>query len=285
MKSVVLAAVAALAVTGAVQAAPKGPKKPPAEVAPSAADWRALDPDNTLVIDTTKGRIVVELTPAAAPQHVERIKKLAREGFYDGQSWHRVIDYFMAQTGDPLGTGEGQSPYPDVPAEFTFRRGPELAMTPVARPAGAVLGFVGTLPIATQPDALMARTGDKKVHAWGLYCPGVAGMARGDEPDTANSQFFIMRQPYPALDKRYTIWGRAVTGLDVVRALNVGEPPENPDKMVRVRMMGDMAAADAPKLKVMDTSSKAFAALVDKVRKEKGADFSICDIEVPVQGG
>jgi peptidylprolyl isomerase len=148
-----------------------------------------------------------------------------------------------------------------------------------------VLGFMGTLPIQTQPDELLAKTADSKVHAWGLYCPGVAGKARGEANDSANSQFFIMRQTYPALDKRYTIWGRAVSGLDVVRSIKTGEPVVDPDKMLRVRVMADLPVEDMPKLKVMDTGSKAFAAVVDKARKEKGADFSICDIEVPVQGG
>ena len=133
-----------------------------------------------------------------------RIKLLASRGFYDNLAWHRVIDWFMAQTGDPLGTGDGQSWYPDLKAEFTFRRGPDMAFTPVAAPAGALVGFYHSIPVQTQPDALMAGTSDRKVHGWGLYCPGVAGMARDEGNDTANSQFFLMRQPYPALDKRYT---------------------------------------------------------------------------------
>ena len=212
-KTLIAAGLAAL-LTGAAQAQEAAAPPPP----PGPTEWRAVAPDNLLVIDTTKGRILVELAPEIAPAHVERIKLLASRGFYDNLAWHRVIDWFMAQTGDPLGTGDGQSWYPDLKAEFTFRRGPDMAFTPVAAPAGALVGFYHSIPVQTQPDALMAGTSDRKVHGWGIYCPGVAGMARDDGNDTANSQFFLMRQPYPALDKRYTVWGRVVVGLEVVRA-------------------------------------------------------------------
>ena len=281
MKKILTAAAFALMATSAL-AAPKAPKAPAAPVY-AAGDWRLVDPENVLVIDTSKGRIFVELQPQAAPEHVARMKQLARERFFDGLKFHRVIDYFMAQTGDPLGTGEGQSPYPDLKAEFTFRRDASVPYTPVATPSGAVVGFMGSFPIQTQPDDLMAMTGDHKVWAWGLYCPGVAGAARGEAEDSANSQFFLMRHPYPSLEKRYTAWGRVIVGQDVVLALQVGEPPANPDLMTKVQVLADIPQAQRPVVNVLDTKSKSFAALVDRVRKEKGADFSICDIEIPSQ--
>ena len=271
------------------------PPPPPEEGAViEATDWREVPAENLLVIDTNRGRILVEMAPQVAPNHVERIRRLAREGFYDNQRFHRVIDWFMAQTGDPLSRGadrtlwgEGQSAYPDLAAEFTFRRGPDIAYAPVAQPAGAVIGFVGSLPIQTQPDALMSQTGDGKVHAWGLYCPGVAGMARGEENDSANSQFFLMRQAYPSLDKRYTAWGRVVSGLDVVRALKTGAPGsgavEDPDLMTRVQIAADVPVLERPSVRVLDTRSAAFAALAQSARTTRGADFSMCDIELPVQ--
>ena len=207
--------------SGPALAQEAAPPPPP----PATADWRVISSSDLLVIDTTKGRILVELAPELAPAHVERIKLLTARGFYDNLAWHRVIDWFMAQTGDPLGTGDGQSWYPDLKGEFTFRRGPDMAFTPVAAPTGALVGFVRSVPVQTQPDALMAGTSDNKVHGWALYCPGVAGMARDEGNDTANSQFFLMRQAYPALDKRYTVWGRVVSGLDVVRALKASPNP------------------------------------------------------------
>lgn len=277
-----MAGVALLLLTAAPALAAQ--ETPPA---PPATEWRTPDAANLLVIDTTRGRVLVEMSPEVAPAHVERIKLLAGRGFYDGLAWHRVIDWFMAQTGDPLGTGDGQSWYPDLKAEFTFRRGPGSAFAGVAEPAGAVVGFMGALPVQTQPDALMPGTTDGKVHGWGLYCSGVAGMARDEPNDSANSQFFLMRQAYPSLDKRYTVWGRVISGLSVVRALKASPNPDGivsePDRMTRVRVAADLPQAERPAIRVMDTRSPAFRALVDHARQARGADFSPCDIEVPVE--
>ncbi|WP_409018585.1 peptidylprolyl isomerase [Brevundimonas vesicularis] len=259
----------------------------PDAATPQASDWRTVSEDRLLVIDTTKGRILVEMAPEAAPAHVERIRLLAARGFYDGLLWHRVIDNFMAQTGDPLGTGDGQSPFPDLKGEFTFRRDSLSPFEAVAAPAGSLVGFLHSLPIQTQPDEIMAGTADRKVHGWGLYCAGVAGMARDDNPDSANSQFFLMRQPYPPLDKRYTIWGKVISGLDVVRALKFSPNPDglvtDPDRMERVRVVADMTEGDKPSVRVLDPASAQFRALVEATRQARGADFSICDIDLPVQ--
>lgn len=268
---------------------PQPPPPPTPETTVAAPEWRAVPAENLLVLDTTKGRILVELTPEVAPLHVERIKLLARRGFYDGVPWHRVIDWFMAQTGDPLGNGEGQSPFPDLKAEFTFRRDPAMPFAAVAEPSGARVGFLHSLPVQTQPDSAFALTGDGKVHAWGLYCPGVAGMARDEGNDTANSQFFLMRQSYPALDKRYTIWGAAVSGLDVLRSLQVGDGDNGmmaqaqPDRLTRVRVAADIPEGERPTVQVLSTSSPRFRALVDETRQARGADFSVCDVTLPVQ--
>jgi len=295
MKSISAAALLAAAVLAApamaqdAGGAPPPPPAPTAETTIAATEWRAVPAENLLVIDTTKGRILVEMTPEVAPLHVERIKLLARRGFYDDIAWHRVIDWFMAQTGDPLGNGEGQSPYPDLVGEFTFRRDPTLPFAPVAEPTGARLGFVRSLPVQTQPDAAFAQTGDGKVHGWGLYCPGVVGMARDVGNDTANSQFFIMRQAYPALDKRYSIWGMTVDGLDVVRALQVGDGENGmmvqaqPDRMIRVRVAADIPEAERPAVQVLAPHAPRFRAIVDEARAAKGADFSICDVSLPVE--
>jgi peptidylprolyl isomerase len=287
-----LAALIALAAGPASAQEVGGPPPPPppptAATTIVAAEWRTVPAENLLVIDTTRGRILVELTPEVAPLHVERIKLLARRGFYDNVPWHRVIDWFMAQTGDPLGNGEGQSPYPDLKGEFTFRRDSTMPFAAVAEPAGARIGFFHSLPIQTQPDAAFALTGDGKVHGWGLYCPGVAGMARDEGNDTANSQFFLMRQAYPALDKRYTIWGMTVSGLDVVRSLRVGDGDNGmvtaePDRMTRVRIAADIAEGERPAVQVLATDSPRFRAMVEQTRASRGADFSVCDISLPVQ--
>lgn len=263
---------------------------PPPASPPVPGEWRTVAPENLLVIDTTRGRILVELAPIAAPLHVERIRLLAQRGFFDGLTWHRVIDWFMAQTGDPLGTGDGQSPYPDLKAEFTFRRGQDTPFTPVAAPQGALVGYVGALPVQTQPDSSLALTDDGRVHGWGLYCPGVAGMARDEAVDSANSQFFLMRQAYPALEKRYTVWGVVVSGLDVVRSIKVGDGDNGavtsePDRMTRVRVASDLPEAERPTVRVLDPASARFRDLVAATRAEKGSDFSICDITLPSEVG
>jgi peptidylprolyl isomerase len=246
-------------------------------------DWRALDPENVLLIETSKGRVIVELRPEAAPNAVERVKLLTREKVYDGLLFHRVIGWFMAQTGDPTNADGGKSSHPDLKAEFTFRRGPETPFAIVARPTGTAFGFIGSVPLQSQPDAFMTRSRDGRTTAWGVYCPGVMGMGRGDDPDSANAEFFLMREAYPSLDKRYAVVGRVVVGLDVVRALNTGEPPKHPDRMVRVRLLSDIPAGERPTVEVMDTTGPAFRARVDKMRRRRGADFSICDLDIPAR--
>jgi peptidylprolyl isomerase len=254
-----------------------------AQRAPDPRVWRPLDPENTLYIDTAHGRIVLEMYPEVAPQHVERVKTLARARFYDNLTFHRVIDGFMAQGGDPLGTGEGASQLPDVPAEFLFRRGAEMPFVQAALQGGARVGFYKSLPIETQPDSQMGVTRDGRVSAWALHCPGIASMARADDPNSANSQFFLMRDSYPSLNKRYTIWGRVVFGLHVVRALQVGEPPPNPDRMLQVRVAADLPESERAPIYLMRTDSRDFHRLIDEVRDDRGADFSVCDVQVPAR--
>ena len=266
------------AALAAVLAAPATAQAP----APAAADWRTPDPQNVLVIETTKGRVVAELVPEAAPNHVARLRELAKTGFYDGRKFFRVIDQFMAQTGDPKDTGEGGSDTPDLAAEFTFRRGADSAFTAVAKPTGGEQGFVGPMPAMSQNPAMMVMTADSKVSAWGLFCPGVLGMARGNEENSANSQFFLMRQAYPSLDKRYTAFGRVISGLPAVRSIKVGEPVTEPmDQMLKVRVLADIPAKERPSVRVVDTKGAWFAAEVERARAAKGADFSVCDIEIP----
>ena len=291
MRTVLLAAaVAALAV--AAVAAPKPPSRLPAAApakpagpgAPGAADWRSPDPNDVLVIDTNKGRILVEMLPEVAPKHVAQVRALAHEGFYDGQRFFRVIDKFMDQTGDPQNNGQGGSSKPNLPGEFTFRRGAELPFVMAADQTVAEVGFIKSLPVMSQSMMLAAMTKDQKVTAWGLYCQGVMGMARDSTPDSGNSQFFLMRYPYPSLDKNYTAWGRVISGLDVVRDIKVGEPVADPqDRMDHVRLLADIPEASRPKIRVIDPKGPWFRAEIVRVRAAKGADFTACDIEIPAE--
>ena len=151
------------------------------------------NPENILLIETSQGDVVIEMLPDLAPQHVARIKELAREGFYDGVVFHRVIDGFMAQGGDPTGTGMGGSEKPDLPAEFN------------AEP----------------------------------HVRGICSMARSQNPNSANSQFFIVFDDAGFLDNQYTVWGRVIEGMDNVDKFKRGEPVQEPDKMISVKVAAD----------------------------------------------
>ena len=257
----------------------------PAPVAPTAAagDWRTIAPENLLVIDTSKGRILVELEPRAAPGHVQRITTLANQGFYDGLKFHRVVTGFMAQTGDPLGTGQGGSDLPDIAGEFTFRRGRDAQFASIEGGATTgIVGLVGALPVATQPDAQMMVTADFKTDATGLFCTGVAGMARSSAPNSANSQFFLMMATNPVLNGTYTAFGRIVSGLEVVGRLKAGPDGGvivDPDSMTQVRTAATLPEADRPAVRVLDARSAAFRAHVEEVRAARGAQFSVCDVQ------
>ena len=262
----------------------------PAAVAqsPTAAEWRTVAPENLLVIDTAKGRVLVELDPRVAPLAVARVRALADEGFYDGLKFHRVITGFMAQTGDPQGTGQGGSTLSDLPGEFTFRRGRETGFARVAATPQGLSGVVGSMPVVTQPDAQMMVTADFKTGAQALFCPGVAGMARAAGLDSANSQFFLMTGVKTDLDGKYTPFGRVVVGMEVVGALNAGDQNpngrvDNPDLMARVRTASAMPESQRPVVRVMSTTSPAFADLVARTQAERGARFNICDIQPTVE--
>jgi len=236
------------------------------------------------VVETNKGRIIAELYPQAAPNHVERVRGLVKSGFYDGLTFFRVISDFMAQTGDPQNTGMGGSDQPDLTAEFTFRRGVNLPLGAGFKVGSNESGWVDALPVTSQNAALAVMTADRKVATWGNFCPGVLGMARAGDPNSANSQFFFMRQANASLDKTYTAFGRVLSGLDVVRAIKVGEPvPDPQDKMLSVKLLADLPADKRPTLGVMDTRSAGFKALVTKRQAELGGSFTNCDVDVPVQ--
>ncbi len=246
--------------------------------AAAAQDWRPLDPQDTLVIDTTKGRIVVVMSPELAPQAVSRVKLLSRERVYDGLLFHRVIDHFVDQTGNPNNHDGGASAHPNLPPEFTATLSPTAIEAVTTRASDGLTGFVGPNPVGAIPsqDGASVRT-------WGLYCSGVAGMGRQADPGTANSEIFFMRDASRRLDHDYAVWGRVVDGLNVVRDVAVGEPPTAPDKMIRVRVLADLPPADRPRLEVMDVRSSAFSQAIAQARRTRGADFTPCDIAIPTR--
>jgi peptidylprolyl isomerase len=222
------------------------------------------------------------MAPAIAPRAVERVKLLAREHVYDGLQFHRVLDGFVAQTGNPNNRDGGVSAHPDLAPEFQFRLPASAVNLLVSRSDGQE-GFVGATPVVTVGPGEAARATDGRLRGWGAYCPGVAGMGRQADPGTANSEIFFMRAPARRLDHEYTVWGRVVRGLEVVRAVAVGEPPKVPDLMLKVRVAADLPAADQPRIEVMDTAGPAFKARVAALKRSMGAAFSICDVELPTR--
>lgn len=151
------------------------------------------DAENTILMKTTQGDVTIELRPDLAPGHCDRIRELAREGFYDGIIFHRVIDGFMAQVGCPDGTGMGGSEKPNLQAEFN-----------------------------SEP-----------------HVRGICSMARTNQPNTANSQFFICFDDARFLDNQYTVWGQVTEGMDIIDALAKGEPPRDPDSIVSMKVAAD----------------------------------------------
>ncbi|MDQ0436393.1 cyclophilin family peptidyl-prolyl cis-trans isomerase [Kaistia dalseonensis] len=152
------------------------------------------DPENTLILETTKGTAIIKLRPDLAPNHVARIKELAREGFYDGIVFHRVIEGFMAQTGDPTGTGMGGSGK-KLKAEFS--REPHVR--------------------------------------------GTASMARAQNPDSGDSQFFLCFGDAGFLNGQYTVWGQVIEGMENIDKIKRGEPVKDPDKIVSMKVAADVA--------------------------------------------
>lgn len=258
--------------------------------APTAADWRTPDPENVLVVDTNKGRIIVELEPRVAPNHVERYRTLARRGFYDGLTFFRVLEGFMDQTGDPKNDGTGGSELPDMQIEIPFRRGGDVKFTMAGKvpadmtvPSATELGFIGVMPVRSAPSMQMMIAADGKAPAWGLFCAGSLGAARSGDPHSANSQFFFMRDAYPSLDASYTAFGRVIAGQEVVRAIKVGEPVAAPqDVMKKVRVLADIPVAERPKIQVMDTSGPAFRAKIAEAAAG-AAVVNVCAIDIPVK--
>jgi peptidylprolyl isomerase len=184
-------------------AAAKAEATPAPAAAPVAVDPKAED---TLVLEIAHGRIEIELRPDLAPQHVARVKELTRRGFYDNTPFHRVIEGFMAQGGDPTGSGTGGSDLPDLPAEFSH---PNKAR----------------------------------------FQRGTVGAARTNNPDSANSQFFIMFAPSSHLDGQYTIWGKVTVGMEAVDKIKRGSGGsgmvQGPDRITRARIKADIPAGEA----------------------------------------
>lgn len=263
--------------------------------AATAADWRSLDPDNTLYLELAAGRVVIELAPSFAPSHVANVKALVREGYFDGLTINRVQDNYVAQWGD-ASEGSAQrairTAKKSLPAEFDVAIPRDVAFTPApdgdvyAAEAGWSQGF----PAARDP---------KSGRAWLTHCYGALGTARGNGADSGGgTQLFVVIGHAPRhLDRNDTVLGRVLKGIELLSTLPRGagalgfyEKPEQRVKIQRVRVAADVPAAERTALQILRTDTATFRSLIDarRTRTEEWFKFpvgriEVCNVPVPVK--
>lgn len=284
MRSIAFAAAALLATTAA-----------------SADEWRDVDPENLVVMDVTYGRILIELAPQFSPAHAQRFRELVRAKFYDGKTFYRVIDGFVAQGGEGEDEEEAKDKdapakppvWPALKAEFDRAIGEDVHFEPLGSPDlfAEEVGHV---------DGFPAGRDFKDGRMWILHCPGTLAMARDTNPDTGSTEFYVPIGHGPRrLDRNLSAFGRVLDGMQFLQKLNRGDPKvENGviqdaakrDPIVRVQIAADMPKAERPRLQVMDTRSRAFADYKTQRRnpspefyKRQAPNLDICAFNAPVQ--
>ncbi len=265
-------------------------KPSPAEIleTSAASDWRALDPENTLYIELESGRVVIALSTKLAPAHVTQVKMLAREGFYDGLSFYRVIEGFVAQGGDALEAREIKTAEKTMIAEFDQPLTSDIGFDAIKDADGyaATVGFVDSLPAGVDAEGETV---------WHLHCTGAFAFGRNNEKDTASTEFYVTLQPQRYLDRNLSVFGRVVEGMDHLQGLRRVSPPETADDdmgetIIAMRIAADLPAGEQTTLEILDSSSSAFAAYYESRRNRPEAFFhfrhdymDICQFAVPVR--
>lgn len=243
--------------------------------------WRTADPENLVIMETSKGQIILELLPIVAPQHADQFRHYVRAGLYDNTPFHRVIKGFMAQGGDIRQTHGPDKMLPEMDGQFTFRRTlDEFAINPVGPADSAKAGLHKGFAIRTVAQFMSEMSMDGKVETWMPHCAGVLSTARTDNPNSANAQFFLISDEGRHLDKEYTAKGRVVVGMDVVTSIKIGPassgtPIPNPDLVLTAIMAADIPDAERPTVYIQRTDTADWSALLDAADKN---DQDICDL-------
>lgn len=301
LSALVVALLASTAVN-APWAAADAPK--PSAAATDSQSWRDVSPDNLALIETKYGTVAVELAPEFAPNHVARVRKLLHAHFYDGLTFYRVIDGFVAQGGadqDTSATADAPvnpeilKKWPRMKAEFDTTLPQSVAFTPLGNPdlVAPEVGFVNGFPAGRDP---------KDGKSWIVQCPGVFAFARDNAEDTATTEFYIVIGEAPRrLDRNLTAFGRVLSGMQYLQKLNRGNPDVDSgviqdvsqrDSILHMTLASDIPANDRPHYQVMRTDSAAFAKLVEGKRRpapefyhrpEGFPNLDICGVSAPVR--
>jgi peptidylprolyl isomerase len=287
MKNFVYGAILLAAAPAAADPLPGKPTSADVLAATTAEDWRALDPENTLYIETERGRIVVALSTALGGPHARRMKALSREGFYDGLSFYRVIDGFVAQGGDLFDVKKSEN---ETPLAAAFEERPASASNFFRLPDrdgfARQVGFIESLPAGYDP---------KTKTYWHLHCAGAIALGREDARDTAATEFYVALQPQRYLDRNMTVFGRVVAGMEHLQALRRVPPAETPEgdlgeKIVSVKVAADAPEKDRMNLEILRSDRPAFARWVESRRNRPEAFFhyrpnhvDACALAVPVR--
>jgi len=262
--------------------------------APPADAWRTVDPDNLLLIDTRYGQTVIELAPQFAPEHVKRMKAMVRAHFFDGKTFYRVIDGYVAQAGIENDTPQSRADWPALKAEFDRPDGPDIPFTPLGSPDlwAPEVGHVAGFAVGHDP---------KEGKMWLLHCPGSVAFARDPAPDTASTEFYVVLGEAPRrLDRNLTVFARVIAGMQYLQKLKRGDsdtdsgvikPGPGRDPILHMRLAADMPEKQRPHFAVLKTESDYFAK--DKqARMHPGTSFlvrepppvlDICNVSVSVR--
>lgn len=284
-------AAAAMLACGTVAAAdpPAGRTMADVLAASTPADWRALDPENTLYLQLASGRVVIELAPAFAPEHAANLRKLVRQGYFDGLAIIRSQDNFVVQWGDPDGKRSLGAARATLPPEFAVAATPALPFTRLPDHDGYApeVGFSGGFPAARDPAS---------GQAWLAHCYGMVGAGRGNDPESGSgAELYVVTGHAPRqLDRNIALVGRVAQGMERLSTLPRGSGPmgfhESPAQFVpilSVKVAADVPAAERSRLEVIRTDTATFAALIEARRnrrddwyREPAGYIDLCNVPI-----